>query len=383
MRIALLTEKYPPDTGGLAISAERLAHLLATTGTEIHVAAPTKSVAAGQTTTTHTTTTHNTVTIHRVGAYRRTDETLSTWFDTIVYHHTATPFDLLHGYFIPQAGFVATFAGHYLGIPSVVSARGNDLDRAIFEPSKAAHILYALQHATAVTANTHDLVRKAQTLMPSRTATCIPNGVDTTHFTPGPRDDMLLHRLGLEHVPILGFVGEARAKKGLAPMLMAYRQVAQQRLVALLIVGGVREGDAADMLTVFQKQNPTLPLIIIPFVDFEHMPTYYRLFDIVLMPSLHDGLPNALLEGMACACATIGTQAGGIPDALHHMVHGILVPPGNVDALAQAMLTLLDDAALRLKLGQQARTMVEHHFTLEQERANTLAVYRQIGLCDA
>src|SRR5512144_2993072 len=107
------------------------------------------------------------------------------------------------------AGFVAALAGRFLGVPSVVGARGNDLDRDVFDPGRAAHILYALQHADAVTANSRELVARVQALANGRTARLVPNGVDAALFAPGACDEALARTLGVEGMPRIGFVGEA------------------------------------------------------------------------------------------------------------------------------------------------------------------------------
>ena len=70
------------------------------------------------------------------------------------------------------------------------------------------------------------------------------------------------------------------------------------------------------MLEVFQRQNPTLKVCVVPNVAHEELPAYYRLADLLVLPSLRDGMPNALLEGMACGKATVATSVGGIPDVL-------------------------------------------------------------------
>jgi glycosyltransferase involved in cell wall biosynthesis len=372
MKIALLTEKFLPDIGGLAISANRLANGLVAQGHSVDVFVVTTALAPGETQVEK-----DGITIHRLGVHKRADDTLSNWFNYVVARHAESHFDLIHAYFITQAGFVATMAARFLGIPSIVSARGNDLDRAMFDPGKAAHIVYALQNASVVTANASELVRKAKAIV-SRDVMLIPNGIDTTLFAPGVRDESLVHSLAFDGLPLLGFVGEARAKKGLAPMLVAYRQVASQRRVALALVGGVRSGDDKDLLKVFQKQNPSLPLVVIPHVPPEQLPAYYRSFDLLLMPSLNDGLPNALLEGMACGCAIIGTPVGGIGDAIRDGENGRLVPPGDADSLAVAINQLLDDAELRRQLGQSARETVVRDYAPEREIEMNLKLYRSL-----
>ena len=211
----------------------------------------------------------------------------------------------------------------------------------------------------AVTAVSHDLAQKAKAL-----ADCDPivihNGVDANLFTPTPPDAALRAELGLKpDTPVLGFVGEARIKKGLTVLLPAFAQVAVwaeasgQFVPALLLVGGVRE-DNKDIVRVFKAQSPTLKVRVIENVDHAELPKYYNLLDINLMPSLRDGLPNSLPEGLACGCATIATQVGGMLDVLEQGVNGWLIEPGNVAGLTEAIMPLLADQEERERLGETA-----------------------------
>ncbi|NJO08161.1 MAG: glycosyltransferase family 4 protein [Chloroflexaceae bacterium] len=171
------------------------------------------------------------------------------------------------------------------------------------------------------------------------------------------------------------FVGEARAKKGLALLLVAYRAVAAQRAAELVLVGGVRDGDDAAMITLFQRHYPDLRLRIIAWVGQNALREYYRQCTLLLLPSLHDGLPNALLEGMACGCAVIGSAVGGMTDVVEDGVNGCLVPPGDADALAEAIVRLLDAPERREELGTKARETVVRKYTLEREHERYREVY--------
>lgn len=377
MHIALLTEKYRPDVGGLAASAARLARLLAGAGHRVHVIGPSSALAPGQVQCDE----NEVVTVSRIGSQRRTDATLADWFGYLVAQHQARPFDVLHAYFVTAAGFVAAYAGRVLGVPSVVSARGNDLDRAVLDPTKAAHTLYALQHASAITANTRALVRQAEALAPGRTALLVPNSVDASLFIPNHVSSVkekIFAPSVMQDAALLGFVGEARAKKGLATLLLAFREVASTHAVALLLVGGARPGDDAATLAVFQKQHPTLPLHVTPYLTPDELPSYYNALDVLLLPSLNEGLPNALLEGMACACAIVATPVGGIPDLLRDGENGVLVPPRDYGALAAAVCRLLDNPARREQLGQAARATVLRDYTPERELAANLELYHRL-----
>lgn len=380
MKIALLSEKYTPDFGGLAISTERLARLLAAAGHAVRVFAPTLNLPPSERRTLPS----SGVDVTRFGARKRVDDTLADWFELVVEEHRRDPFDILHAYFLPQAGFVAAYAGKYLGTPSVVSIRGNDIERAAFDPAKFSHVMYALQNASAVTTNASTLARKAKAFV-EREIFLIPNGIDTELFKPMARNETLAEMLGLggktkeERSAVIGFAGELREKKGLRALLSGYAQAAKSRPASLLIVGEVRDGEDKKFFDEFKSANSQLPITVTGPVPHEDMPAYYALMDVLVHPSLRDGMPNAALEAMACGLPVIATPVGGILDALEDGENGVLVNVNDAAALAGKIVELLDDPQKRAGLGQRARETVVEKFGLEAELRANLRVYESLG----
>lgn len=380
MKIALLSEKYTPDFGGLAISTERLARLLAAAGHAVRVFAPTLNLPPSEKRTLPS----SGVDVTRFGARKRVDDTLADWFELIVEEHRRDPFDILHAYFLPQAGFVAAYAGKYLGTPSVVSIRGNDIERAAFDPSKFSHVMYALQNASAVTTNASTLARKAKAFV-EREIFLIPNGIDTELFKPMERNETLAEMLGLggktkeERSAVIGFAGELREKKGLRALLSGYAQAAKSRPASLLIVGEVRDGEDKKFFDEFKSANSQLPITVTGPVPHEDIPAYYALMDVLVHPSLRDGMPNAALEAMACGLPVIATPVGGILDALEDGENGVLVNVNDAAVLAGKIVELLDDPQKRAGLGQRARETVVEKFGLEAELRANLRVYESLG----
>lgn len=380
MKIALLSEKYTPDFGGLAISTGRLARLLAAAGHAVRVFAPTLNLPPSERRILPS----SGVDVTRFGARKRVDDTLADWFELVVEEHRRDPFDILHAYFLPQAGFVAAYAGKYLGAPSVVSIRGNDIERAAFDPAKFSHVMYALQHASAVTTNASTLARKAKAFV-EREIFLIPNGIDTELFKPMERNETLAEMLGLggktkeERSAVIGFAGELREKKGLRALLSGYAQAAKSRPASLLIVGEVRDGEDKKFFDEFKSANSQLPITVTGPVPHEDMPAYYALMDVLVHPSLRDGMPNAALEAMACGLPVIATPVGGILDALEDGENGVLVNVNDAAALAGKIVELLDDPQKRAGLGQRARETVVEKFGLEAELRANLRVYESLG----
>ena len=386
MKIALLTEKYTPDIGGLAISAERLARLLTSAGHEVRVFAPTVNLLPSE----QRTLASGGVSVTRFGAHKRVDDTLVDWFELLVEEHARAPFDVLHAYFLTQAGFVATYAGKYLGIPSVVSIRGNDIERAAFDPSRFSHTMYALQNASAVTTNTTELAKKAQAFV-DREIHLIPNGIDTELFKPMEKNEALAEALGLggkkkeERVEsgewrVVGFVGELREKKGLKTLLNAYAQVSKKQAATLLIVGEVRQGDDRNLLEEFQSANPQLPITITGHIPHKDLPSYYSLMDVFVHPSLRDGMPNAVLEAMACGKTVIATPVGGVKEVLRDGVNGLLVKVNDAEGLAEKIAEALSQPDKRNQLGRSAREAILLQYTPEKELQANLNVYENLGV---
>jgi glycosyltransferase involved in cell wall biosynthesis len=99
---------------------------------------------------------------------------------------------------------------------------------------------------------------------------------------------------------------------------------------------------------------------------------------IFVMPSVmtpegnQDGIPVALMEAMASGAAVVGTTVSGLPELIEHEVNGLLVPPGDARALAEAIARLLGDAPLRRRLGEAARRAVERDFDAAVEAGRLL-----------
>jgi glycosyltransferase involved in cell wall biosynthesis len=104
---------------------------------------------------------------------------------------------------------------------------------------------------------------------------------------------------------------------------------------------------------------------------------FFRIADVFSLPSYIEGLPIALLEAMALERPSISTNVYAIPEAVKNMETGILIEPGDSNALAEAILKLKDDPALRAKLGAHGRRFVIANFDEREAAATAIAAYRE------
>jgi glycosyltransferase involved in cell wall biosynthesis len=100
-------------------------------------------------------------------------------------------------------------------------------------------------------------------------------------------------------------------------------------------------------------------------------------FDIFAMSSLTEGLGSAVLEAMVCERPVVATWAGGIPEIVRHGETGLLVPPHDERAMAEAILTLLGDPALCAQLARAGRARALDEFSVDRLVAGTAAVYEK------
>lgn len=107
----------------------------------------------------------------------------------------------------------------------------------------------------------------------------------------------------------------------------------------------------------------------------DEMVSIYQKADIVCLPSYHEGLAKTLIEGAACGCALVATDIPGCREVVQDGVNGLLVPPRDSQALAEALEKLLKDDALRTQMGQASRRLAEERFSVEIVNRATLKVY--------
>lgn len=206
----------------------------------------------------------------------------------------------------------------------------------------------------------------------------IYNGVDLTKFTNQTkvRSNHIPPSLSDEHNLVIGTVGRltpVKDQQGLldaVALLLKLNPSFVDRL-QLLIVG---DGALRNALELHAKKLGLSEQVW--FVgDREDVPQLLQCMDIFVLPSLAEGISNTLLEAMACSLPVVATRVGGTPEIIADGEQGLLVQPQNPDALARALLQLLNDEVLRKQYGSSGRKKVERFFNWESTVSNYADVY--------
>jgi glycosyltransferase involved in cell wall biosynthesis len=209
-------------------------------------------------------------------------------------------------------------------------------------------------------------------LVPQQNIRLIPNAIDTAPYLSLP-----LRRYSAGKPLQLIYVGRLAREKGLYELLQAVAIVRSQGLDARLCIVGSGSEQSRLKLTVDQLQLASS----VTFAGAAFGVAKLELLshaDVLALPSYSEGLPYALLEGMAAGKAVLVTTVGAIPDVVTADVHGLLVPPRDTAALVEAIKRLIADRAVLERTGAACRHRVASHYSLEQLVRNFSSVYEEL-----
>ena len=218
--------------------------------------------------------------------------------------------------------------------------------------------------------------------IPPFKVTQIYDGVDAERFVRDPEQSYAAPA-GLPEgfqsgadVVVLGTVGRLAAVKDQKLLLVAVHRLLSARpeyraRLRLVIVG---DGPEREALTA-QADQLSLNEVVWLTGDRDDIPELLRAMDVFVLPSLGEGLPLTILEAMATGLPVIATTVGGVPELVREGTTGLLFPPRNAEALAQAIITLIEDPSLRHSMGRTAETHIRQNFSWQGTIDSYLALY--------
>lgn len=383
-KLLFITERFPPDLGGVASSSNRIASALTESGTEVHVFGWTKTLQPGQLLTQELRGSNGKIlNVHRLGLFGNFDFSLQYTFNILEWLHQRNRFDAVWGHYVYPSGFAAVTFAELHKLPSTVSARGNDIDRLMFPPGDFARLTWTLERATAISAVSKEIANKIDMILGSENRTMVlPNVVDVETFKVPDENEIrsLRNELGYSSdEKIIGFCGELRQKKGFPFLLDTFRFLNDGDSVRLMIIGEVRTQEQKQ-LAEFLEDNPHLKdklTVTGRVLEPLKVAEYLKVCDAVVSPSLWDGVPNSILEAMACGCLVIASDAGGIPEIVTHRENGILVSKHSLFEFGKSVkeaLGLPDEDKKRIKVA--ARKYCEG---LRDDQVQTVAINKILG----
>ncbi|MCK9924660.1 glycogen synthase [Frankia sp. AgPm24] len=392
MRVALLTREFPPDVyGGAGVHVEYLARELARlVDLSVHREgrgpapqdAPVVEIAGGPGTVG--------VTAHRPwAALDGVNDALRTVSMDVSMAAAAAGADVIHSHtwYANLGGHLAALLG---GVPHVMTSHSLEPQR----PWKAEQLgggyrlsswceRVAIEGAAAVVAVSAGMRTDILTAYPSvdpARVHVIRNGIDTEEYQPDPATDVL-EKYGLDpDRPIVIFVGRITRQKGLPVLLRA--AAALDRRAQLVLCAGAPDtpellAETTKLVDGLQADRDGVVWLsgMLPKPEIIQLLSHATVF---VCPSVYEPLGIVNLEAMACGTAVVASRVGGIPEVVDDGVTGLLVPPDDPPALADAINTVLADPSRATAMGRAGRDRAVTEFGWAAVAERTAALYTSV-----
>lgn len=284
--------------------------------------------------------------------------------------------DIIHAFFTIPAGLSGTWIKKKTALPLIVSPHGSDVPH--HNPEKfnlpirllSPVIKHVWEKADRVVTVSDGLRQTALRTAPNTTIDVIHNGIDTHHFSPVTSPPK-------NKIPQLIAVGRLVELKGLHHLLEALQKVKETgQTFHLNIVGEGPKRTELENLTAQAHLNGQVTFL--GQKPYAQLPNLYRQSDIFVLPSLAESFGQVFAEAMACGLPIIGTTTGGIPEVVGPHQNEWLIRPGDVEALAHKITTLLQAPTTRHTLSQHNRNYVCNHLTWSNTTNAYLNLYHNL-----
>lgn len=285
--------------------------------------------------------------------------------------------DVIHVFFGIPDGPLGWWLKRTYGLPYLISLRGADVPSdEVKRFTKHYQILRpfirAMWHdADAIVAVSNGLRSYALHTAPDLPIEVIPNAIELSYFTP-PR-----HRNHEGAVRLL-FVGRFNAFKNVELLLEAVAHLKTNGLdnFELQLVGDGSTRANLERLTV--DHNLTKHVRFLGWLDRDQLVQIYRDADLFVTATTWEGMPNTVLEAMACGLPIVATRASGLSELVREGVNGYLVNPHDRATFTERLSQLIDNPYERQRLGKESRKIAEQEFAWEYIAEQYVGIYQRI-----
>jgi len=206
----------------------------------------------------------------------------------------------------------------------------------------------------------------------------IYSGIELDLFRPVSKDrrNKIRKKWNLkQNAPVIGIVSKLWEGKGHVVLIEAFKALRKEIEDAVLVIVG--EGLLYDKLVGVVNGNGLRDSVL--FTGFQmDVSEIIATFDVAVLPSFFEGMGRVLLEAMAMGKPVVASRVGGIPDLVEDGVNGLLVRPGNVKELADALKIMLNGKKLAEKMGNEGRERVKEQFSADAMVRSIEKVYREV-----
>lgn len=375
----MLSYFFPPSYSGSAVQALNLSLHLQRRGVEPFI------VSANLTGSPAEDVVHG-VPVHRVPVIGSPGEGIPRFWVSVarLLWRRRDQFDIIHAHGTLQHG-IASLLGRRLRKPTILKVAMADSDIAFERQGRLVGAIgrFTVERFDCYIATTDAIAAEfEQQGLDAAKVRRIPNGVDTTRHAPldPERRAALRRELRLPDGPIVSCVAIVQARKNIDGILRMWRAAVERGAPGhLILIGPVEEpgGPFIRGLEAFIDAHDLRGRVSM-LGKRDDVPRLLQASDVFLFPSKKEGMPNAVLEAMACGVPALVSSTAGVARLIVPGVNGYALDPADERAFVDRLVPLLRDESLRASLGRSARAQVVENFSLERIAQRYQELYAEL-----
>lgn len=374
MRVAMVCDEFYPDVGGAPVYTEELSKALAKLGakptviTHAHPGLPEEEEFSG-------------LKVKRLKGFvmPRLNRAVSAGLAHRLHECIKFGgFDMVHGQDIysPMA-LLSIRSAHKRKIPSVLTChsvhRSGGIWRLMYQP-----LVFAMKRADRMIAVSGAAKGFCVALgVPDDKIEVIPNGVDSSIFNTNVDGSAMRTKLGIGREPLVVTATRLVKRKGPGHLVSAFSKVLEGMPSAKLAMAG-SGSEAENLRAQVRKLGMEKSVFMLGELQRKQVAELMAAADVFVLPSIVESFGMVLLEAMAVGTSIVCTRTQGAMDIVENGVNGVMVPPADDDALADAIVRVLSDRRLAKRLRANGLKVVHRRFSWEKTAKMTIALYEEV-----
>ncbi len=299
--------------------------------------------------------------------------------NTVVKLHKEKPIDIIYARFFAPDGYAALELSNMLGVPAVAVGAGDDVNvdphfnRFIYRDF--VRVANGLDGVLASGGKAAASIKAVS----GRKVLAVHGVVDTSEFAPVQDKGLVRKELNFEPDKFVAlYVGSYKVVKGVFELIdVVGRIVEQVPHFRLKVCGYGRQEES--MRAAIEQKGLTKVIDMVGLVDPTQMPKWMQAADMLVLPSYEEGMPNAVMEAMACGLPVVASAVGGLPQETGDCEGTILIEPKSTDELFEAMMRVIQDDQLRIRMQEASRQRAEERFSVQRNARIVLDYLKKVA----
>jgi teichuronic acid biosynthesis glycosyltransferase TuaC len=289
--------------------------------------------------------------------------------------------NIFHSYNVTPEGYAGLLISHKYKWKHICGLRGSDINLYPFQNRLNLKLTQeVLRKSDQILSVSHALKKKALAIAePMAEIKVVYNGCDLSMFFRKETSGFLIRKtLGIpENSKCIIYVGHLKMRKGIFDLIEILKRLSKKNYPIYLIIIG-DGGDRKSMEREIGQSSLKERILLMGSLTQEVISDFLSAADLFVLPTYQEGLPNVLLEAMACQLPIVTSRVGGIPEIVSDGINGLLVEPGEIEGFCQAIELLLKDEILRSKMGKEGLKTIQKQFLWQKSAEELGNIYKNI-----